>query len=120
MYRSLGAILLAGGLVLAAPVAGPAAEFTVWSNEVRVSGGASGVIILILNFWDKPVECAIGRLREGRWMYRVRYRESFKVLLYDLTAEDVKDLAMGKRVQAFQDALEGVKAEGSLECPVFK
>lgn len=109
MRRTLGTVLLASIFTIALPPAVRAAEFTVWSQEVRVTGDAPGVLIVILNFWDRPVEVAFRRLWQGQWTYVVRYRESFKVLVYDLTAEELRDLELDARLRALEEDVASIR-----------
>jgi hypothetical protein len=116
MARIVGPVLLACALALALPPAAQAAEFTVWSQEVRVTGDAPGVLVVVLDFWDKPVEVGFGRLSQGRWTYLVRYRESFKAQVYDLTAEELRDLELDVRLRALEQDVAAARGRLQLIC----
>lgn len=116
MARPLSTVLVACVLALALPSAGLAAEFTVWSQEVRVTGDAPGVLVVVLDFWDKPVEIGFGRLSQGGWTYVVRYRESFKVQVYDLSAEELRDLQLDARLRALEQDVAAVRARVQAIC----
>lgn len=116
MPRTFSVIFVACVLALALPPAGPAAEFTVWSQEVRVTGDAPGALVVVLDFWDKPVEVGFGRLSQGRWTYVVRYRESFKAQVYDLTAEELRGLELDARLRALEQDVAAARGRLQLIC----
>lgn len=116
MARTFNTVLVACALVLALPLAAPAAEFTVWSQEVRVTGDAPGVLVVVLDFWDKPVEVGFGRLSQGRWTYVVRYRESFKAQVYDLTVEELRVLELDARLRTLEQDVAAARGRLQLIC----
>lgn len=116
MARAFSTVLVACALALALPPAAPAAEFTVWSQEVRVTGDAPGVLVVVLDFWDKPVEVGFGRLSQGRWTYVVRYRESFKVRIHDLSAEELRDLELDARLRGLEQDVAAMRGRVQLIC----
>ena len=104
-------------LVLASlPAAAPAATVEVFSQEVRVQSTAPGVVLIITDFWDKPVEFAFARLRAGRWTYLVKYKSSFRVQARDLTAEELRGLEVQTRLRQLEEKIEAVRDQVRVLC----
>ncbi len=116
---AIGAVVL----VLASagpPTTGLAASIEVFSQEVRVQSTAAGVALIITDFWDKPVEFAFARLREGRWTYLVKYNSIFRVQARDLAAEELRDLEVEARLQQLEQELNAVRGQVGLLCGRLK
>ncbi|MCI0370154.1 MAG: hypothetical protein L0214_01925 [candidate division NC10 bacterium] len=109
-------VLVACCIMLALPRETRAAEFTVWSQEVRVTGDAPGALVLVLNFWNRVAEVGFGRLLGGQWTYVVDYPASFKVLVYDLTEEELRDLELEVRLQRLEREAARSRARLKLIC----
>jgi hypothetical protein len=98
------------------PVVATAAAVEVFSQEARVQSTAPGVVLVITDFWDKPVEFAFARLQGGRWTYMVQYKGIFHVEARDLTPEELRDLEVEARLQQLEAEHNAVRGQVQLLC----
>ncbi len=86
-----------------------AAEVKIWGREVTVESTAPGVALTITDFWDKPVESAFGRVKQGRWTYMVKHGSLFSVQARDLTEDELRALEQDERLRRIEQEIEALR-----------